>query len=116
MIWLKAIPFVNRYYNDGTHLFAGSRYLLESGDLVVESLKPYSDLLGLGGESEKKTTEEMTMEERLTLVLDTLDKIQPNLDKIGEKLTLAQQEIDKINPKHYPQKLFGKNIQKIFKK
>jgi len=111
MVWLRVIPLANRYYNDGTYLFAGGRYLLESGDLVVESLKPYSDLLGLGGENEKKPEKEMTMEERLITILDTLDKIQPNLDKIGEKLTLAQQEIDKINPRRYPKKLFGKNIQ-----
>jgi len=52
----------------------------------------------------------MTAEERLILVLDTLDKIQPNLDQIGEKLDLAQAEIDKINPNRYPQKLFGKKI------
>jgi len=110
MVWLKAIPFVGGYYRDGQRLFSGGRYLLETADLVVESLKPYADLLGLEGEEDKKEEKEMTTEERLILVLDTLDKIQPNLDQIGEKLDLAQIEIDKINPRRYPQSLFGKKI------
>ena len=110
MVWLKAIPLAGGYYRDGQRIFAGGRYLLESADLVVESLKPYADLLGLEGDSQKKEEKEMTTEERLVLVLDTLDKIQPNLDKIGEKLDLAQGEIDKINPNRYPQSLFGKKI------
>jgi len=120
MVWLKAIPFINNYYRDGQYLFSGGRYLLEAADLVVEALEPYADLLGLKeeeleegeeeGETEKKAEEEMTAEERLILVLDTLDKIQPHLDQIGEKLDLAQTEIDKINPQRYPQSLFGKKV------
>jgi hypothetical protein len=112
MVWLKAIPFAGGYYRDGQRLFAGGDYLLQTADLVVESLKPYADLLGLDGieEDNKKEGKAMTTEERLILVLDTLDKIQPNLDKIGGKLDLAQGEIDKINPNRYPQSLFGKRI------
>jgi hypothetical protein len=110
MVWLKAIPFIGGYYRDGQRLFSGGRYLLETADLVVEALKPYADLLGLDNQEEKKEEKEMTTEERLILVLDTLDKIQPHLDQIGEKLDLAQAEIDKINPRRYPQSLFGKKI------
>ncbi|MCJ7829484.1 DUF4012 domain-containing protein, partial [Patescibacteria group bacterium] len=110
MVWLKVIPFASGYYRDGQRLFAGGGYLLETADLVVEALKPYSDLLGLDGGEEQKEEKDITTEERLILVLDTLDKIQPNLDKIGEKLDLAQTEIDKIDPNRYPQSLFGKKI------
>lgn len=111
MAWLKIIPFGGNYYRDGENLFNGARYLLETADLVVESLKPYSDLLGLNeAEKEIKNEKAITTEERLIMVLDTLDKIQPNLDKIGEKLDLAQGEIDKIKPNRYPKTLFGKKI------
>ncbi len=113
MVWLKVIPFAGGYYRDGQHLFVGGRYLLEAADLVVEALKPYADLLGLDEEKEddgQKKEEEMTTEERLILVLDTLDKIQPHLDQIGEKLDLAQTEVDKINPQRYPQSFFGRKV------
>lgn len=101
LVWVKFIPFVGRYYRDGEHLLNGGGYLLEAADIAVESLKPYADILGLEGE-DKKTMAEMTAEERLMLVLDTLDKIQPELDRIGEKLDLARKEIDQINPNRYP--------------
>lgn len=101
LVWVKFIPFAGRYYKDAEHLLAGGGYLLEAADIAVESLKPYADILGLEGE-EKKTMAEMTAEERLMLVLDTLDKIQPSLDKIGEKLDLARKEIDQIDPNRYP--------------
>jgi len=109
LIWLRFIPFFGSYYRDGEHLIAGGRHLLEAADVAVKSLEPYADILGLEGE-EKKTMEEMTAEERLLLVLDTLDKLQPNLDQIGEKLKLAQEEIDKINPNRYPVKIGGVRI------
>lgn len=101
LVWVKFIPFVGRYYQDAEHLINGGGYLLEAADIAVESLKPYADILGLEGE-DKKTMAEMTTEERLMLVLDTLDKIQPELDKIGEKLDLARKEIDQIDPNRYP--------------
>ena len=107
--WLRFIPFLNNYYRDGQHLMKGSDYLLQAAKIGIEGLQPYADILGFEGE-EKKTMEEMTVEERLLLVLDTVDKLQPSLDEIGEKLKLAREEIDQIDPRRYPQTLFGKKI------
>jgi len=107
--WLRVIPFVNRYYQDGQHLLRGGDYLLQAANTGIEGLQPYADILGLEGE-EKKTMEEMTVEERLMLVLDTLDKLQPSLDEIGGQLELARKEIDQINPQRYPEKIMGKKV------
>ncbi|MFH1289160.1 MAG: DUF4012 domain-containing protein, partial [Patescibacteria group bacterium] len=57
-----------------------------------------------------KPKEAMTVEERLILVLDTIDKIQPGLDVIGEKIKSAQGEIDEIDPNRYPEEIRGKKI------
>jgi len=107
--WLKATPFLNNYYYDGQRLMTGGNYLLEAADIGIKGLQPYADILGLEGE-EKKTMEEMTVEERLLLVLDTIDKLQPSLDQIGEKLELAKKEIDQINPNRYPQTFFDRKV------
>jgi len=107
--WLRFVPFLNNFYSDGQHLLKGGEHLLQAANAGIEGLQPYADILGLEGE-EKKTMEEMTVEERLMLVLDTLDKLQPSLDKIGEKLELAKEEIDQIDPGRYPQTLFGKKV------
>lgn len=130
MVWLKFIPYFGGFYRDGEHLFAGGKYLLESANIAVGSLQPYADLLGFKkeekeeekNEEEKEEEEkeeekekkeepgEMTMEERLMLVLDTLDKLQPSLDEIGQKLELAQKEVDQIDPQRYPEVIFGKKV------
>lgn len=107
--WVKPLPFAGKYYRDGLHMFSAARYLLEAGDLAVVSIEPYADLLGIEGK-EKKDLGVTTMEQRLTLVLDTFDKIQPNMDKIGEKLDLAKKEVDQINPNNYPEQIRGVKI------
>lgn len=109
--WVKLIPLAKNYYKDGERLMSGAGYLLDSADLAVESLKPYADIIGFKGQSETLIgKKDMTAEERLMVVLDTLDKVQPNLDKIGEKLNSARSEIDQINSQRYPETLFGKKV------
>lgn len=110
LMWVRMIPFIGGYYQDGQRLINGGNYLLEGGDIALEALQPYADILGLEGKDESKKPEEMTTEERLMLALDTLDKLQPSLDEIGGKLDLARGEIDQIKPNRYPETLFGKKI------
>jgi len=108
LVWLKYLPYFGHFYRDGQHLVAGGGHLLAAADISVKALAPYADILGLeGGE---KTMEEMTAEERLFLALETLDKIQPHLDEIGQKLNLARAEIDQIEPDYYPEELAGRKI------
>lgn len=109
--WLKVVPFANNYYKDGERVASGGRYLLEAGEVAIEALKPYSDLLGFGGGGdEAKKPQEMTTEQRLMLALDTLDKLGPSLNKVGEKLELASKETSQINLNRYPEILFGKKV------
>ena len=117
MAWLKFVPLARGYYLDGTHLFNSGRFLLEAIDMMVVSLEPYSDIFGLDeednlaeGDQKAKEEEPMTAEERLIMMLDTLDKIQPNLDQLSEKLDAAQVEIDQIKVDRYPESLFGRKI------
>ncbi len=108
--WLKVVPVARSYYRDGERVTNGGRYLLEAGEVAIEALRPYSDLLGFGKENEVNKPQGMTTEQRLMLALDTLDKLGPSLDQVGAKLALASQETSQINPNRYPETLFGKKI------
>lgn len=108
--WVGVIPYFGGFYKDGKRLILSGQYLLEAGEIAIDSLKPYSDLLGFEEKEENKIQEVMTTEQRLVLALDTLDKIQPSLDKIGEKLNQAKSEVDQIDPNRYPVTLFNKKI------
>jgi hypothetical protein len=110
LIWIKYLPYFSAFYKDGQHLFTAGGYLLETADVAIEGLQPYADMLGLEENKDLKKPEAMTTEDRLMLALDTLDKIQPSLDKIGEKLDLAKKEIDQINPNRYPEEIMKKKV------
>ena len=108
--WVRFVPLVSGFYKDGERLINGGNYLLEAGEIAIEELKPYADLLGLENKKEETGPKELTAEERLMLALDTLDKLGPGMDKIEQKLEEAQRQIDQINPNRYPETLFGKKI------
>lgn len=107
--YLKFVPYFNAFYRDGQHLLAGSKYMLNAGEIAIAALEPFFDLIGLGEEKEAEE-EPITVEERLVMVLDTLDKISPQLDQISQELSKANEEVSQINPDRYPEELFGKKI------
>lgn len=110
LVWLRPVPFIGGFYQDGQRLINSGHYLLEAGKVTLEALGPYADILGLEGKEKSEGLEGMTTEERLMLALDTLDKLQPSLDEISEKLDLAKKEVDQIDPGRYPEALFGKKV------
>lgn len=108
--WIKFVPVLGNFYADGGHLIASGRYLFEAGQISGEAIKPYADLLGLEDKEREKSPPPMTVEQRLELALNTLDKLQPHLDAIGEKLELARKEVDQVNAARYPEAIFGRKI------
>lgn len=100
--WTQFIPFFGGYYQDAVRFTKAGFYGLDTLDIVVESVKPYADLLGLKGQGSFVGG---TAEERIQKAVATLEKVTPRLKDVGEKLTLIRQEIDKVNPNRYPQKI-----------
>lgn len=106
--FVSALPIAGNYYRDIQHLFNAGFAGLDTLDLVVEAIAPYADLIGLSGVDD---TQGKTALDRVTFLVTTLDKIRPELDKIGGKLDLAKSEMDKIDPNRYPQEFQGIKIQ-----
>ncbi|MBP9781911.1 DUF4012 domain-containing protein, partial [Candidatus Woesebacteria bacterium] len=48
-----------------------------------------------------------TAQDRIGFIVETLDKIKPQLNAIGEKMAAAQAEVDKIDPARYPEEFRG---------
>jgi len=97
--WTKFIPFLGNYYRDAEHLFKAGFSIIDAGDVSVEAIKPYADILGFKG---GKIFAEKTAEERVIFVVQTLEKISPQLEEISEKFNQARDEIRAINPNRYP--------------
>jgi len=98
----KSIPFVRNYYFDGEHAFNAAEAGLRAGLKTVEAITPYADVLGFAGEG---TFTGGTAEDRLKLILETIDKISPILDDITAELKTVQTELAEIDPNRYPEKI-----------
>jgi len=108
LAWVGKVPFVNKYYQDGLSAISAGHALADAAAIGIESIQPYADILGFQGKG--GAFGEMTAEKRLTVALDTLEKIEPNLDKINEKLNQAKTEVDKIDASRYPATVQGKPV------
>ncbi len=103
----KGIPFASKYYNDGEHGFKAAKAGLSAGQKTVAAIVPHADLLGFSGEG---SFEGGTAENRIQLLLETLDKITPVIDDITADLETMDTEIGYIDPLDYPEELMGKKI------
>lgn len=106
--WLKLIPIANNYFKDGQHGLTAASRMLDAGKITVDAIAPYADVIGLKGLA---TTGDgaKTAQDRINFIVETLDKIKPQLSQIGTKLDEAQKEASQIKPSRYPEKI--KDIQ-----
>lgn len=105
--YLHFIPVANFYYNDADHLLKAGNEGLDTAEIVIDSLKPYADVLGLKGQGSFATG---SAEDRIKTAVLTMGKITPRIDDISASLVKIKSEIDQVNPNHYPEFLFGKKI------
>ena len=101
------LPIARKYYQDGDHAFNAAEAGLRAGLKAVEAIAPYADVLGFAGDDSFTGG---TAEDRLKLVLQTIDKISPILDEITAELDIAQSELSLINPNRYPEDFQGQNV------
>lgn len=100
--WVGIIPLIGKYQKDSSHLVKGAIYGVQALSETVETVIPYSDLLGLKGKSKFVSG---SADDRIKTAVETLDKVVPNIDKIADKLSLAQKEINAVNFDGYPKKI-----------
>ncbi len=106
----QKIPFVNKYYLDGQSGIQAATHGLEAAVLALKAITPYADVLGFEGEG---SFEGGTTEDRIGVLLQTLEMITPQLDKIEQELLLVQENLLKINPSRYPQEIRGLQVQPV---
>lgn len=98
--WTGIIPFLGSYWKDGDSLLKASLAGLDAGEISLEAIAPYADLLGLKG---KSTFVSKSTDERIQTAVLTLDKLTPKIGEIGQKLEIVNKEIKKIDASRYPE-------------
>ena len=104
---LKFVPFVASYWRDGDRFFISAKAELEAGEVLIEAITPYADILGFSGQGSFAGG---TAEDRIIKMVQTLSKITPKFDEIGAKLKIADENLAKIDPGRYPEKFRSQPI------
>src|SRR3989338_4822742 len=107
--YLKFIPFLSGYYNDADHLVNAGFDGLGAARILIDSVKPYADILGLKGQGSFVGG---TAEKRIETAVATMGKVTPHIDDISKYLADAKIQVDKVNPNRYPSFLGLSKIQK----
>lgn len=96
---LGFIPVVGWYYNDAQHLVKASFDGLAGARVIIDSVAPYADVLGLKGQGSFAAG---SAENRIQTAVTTMSKVTPRIDDVEKYLLLAKTEVDAVNPNHYP--------------
>lgn len=106
----RIIPVLGWYVADVQRGVNAAIAALDAASTLTEAVTPYADVLGLKG---KGTFLGGTAQERLASAIETLSKITPQIDQVGQNLQDARKEIDQISTVRYPNFLPGKPGAKI---
>ncbi len=107
---LRFVPLVGWYIADvqrGTYAAVAT---LDAAQVMAEAITPYADILGLRGQG---TFLGGTAQERVASIIETLSKVSPQLNEIGDNLKEAKDQISKIQAWKYPNFLPGRPKDKI---
>lgn len=113
MSYLRFVPIANGYYSDASHLIKAGFYSLDGARVLVDSIVPYVDVLGLKG---KGSFVGGTASQRIETAVKTMGKITPRIDDISNYVVLAQTEIDAVDPNHYPNIWLGSKVRSSLEK
>jgi len=107
--YFKFIPLLSGYYNDAQHLVNAGFDGLGAARVLIDSVEPYADLLGLKGQGSFVGG---TAEKRIETAVKTMGKVTPHIDDISKYLKDAKIQVDAINPSRYPSFLGFSKIHK----
>ncbi|QQG41142.1 MAG: DUF4012 domain-containing protein [Candidatus Woesebacteria bacterium] len=116
--WAKILPFAGPYVKDGDHAATAAKAGIEAGQIVVTTIEPYSDLLGLQGGASSvlgAKTGEQTTRDRIDFIVKTIPDLLPNIDNISAKAKIVSDEISQIDADRYPEVYKGKKIRSKIK-
>jgi hypothetical protein len=107
--FFRFIPFLGTYYSDGVHVINSAGYGIEAGNILIDAVEPYADIIGFNNGAPSQSGEQ-TAQERLDFIVKTLPELVPKADNLTKQVGLIKQEVDQINPDKYPEKFRGTEV------
>ena len=110
--WLKIMPYFGSFVSDGEHAINAATYGMEAAKILVITIEPYADIIGLSNGTQDVGSGQETTQDRLDFIIKTIPDLILKADEITQKVSLIKGEVDNIDPDRYPKKIAGKEIRK----
>ena len=114
--WLGTFPYLGTYVSAGEHGLNAVEHGLDAGQVVLTTVKPYADIIGLTQGSDDAESGEESAQDRLDFVVNTIPDIIPKADELSEKLSKIQEELSYVNPNDFPEEFRGYTVRDNIKK
>ncbi len=101
------VPWIKHYYQDGLIGLEAADEALQAGAVALKAVTPYADILGFEGE---ESFEGGTTEDRIGVILQTMDVVMADLDEIEQHLQAAAGKLAQIDANRYPEEFRGTQI------
>lgn len=107
--WTQVIPYLGGYWKDANSASKGGIAGVEAGEIILKTIEPYSDILGLNGGKQAEDGQK-TAEDRINFVVETIHDIVPQLTLISQKTVQMAEHFNRIDPNRYPESFKGKKV------
>lgn len=114
--WTQVLPIVGKYWTDGDAGIQAGLYGIDAGEILVETVEPYADIIGFAGGAPQAANGEESANDRIEFLIQTLEDIVPKADEISEKARLANEQLVKIDANDYPEQFRGMAVREKLKK
>jgi hypothetical protein len=116
--FLRFVPLIGRYIDDGRHAIEASLYGIDAAEVVIKAVEPYADIIGFSSLSSQAKSGEETTQDRIDFIVKTIPDLIPVSDQLIAKLDLIDRELSYIDPQIYPEKFqdieVRNNLVKLF--
>lgn len=110
--WGK-LPYLKNFYQDGQRLFTIGQLGVESLNIVLKSVEPYQDFLGLSGGQTRENSDKTT-EDRISFLTESVENLIPYLNDLESKIEQMDQLIKEINIEKYPENISAIALKKHY--
>ena len=104
---LNKISYTKAFYQDGLIVFEAGNTAIDGGLTAIQAVIPHTKILGLEGEG---SFEGGSAENRIQLMIETLDEITPELKQAIDQLDQAVNKISQIETNKYPEYFKGQEV------
>lgn len=106
----RIIPVLGGYVADAQHGIDAGINGISAANNLIDAITPYADVLGLKGQGGFLGG---TAQERLAKAVETISKVDPQLDQVGKDLEKTKKNVDAIASWRYPNILPGRPGERI---